>query len=285
MMVSYDSDRPDVFIKTIGPDEAKIMLQKNKANFRRLDEARIVRYAKEMSAGRWQFDGAPIRFDIGGMLIDGQHRLKAIIKSGVPVQLVVVVGLKADGSTVDRGKPRTVAQWLYHHGIKNANVVAAAARLCCAHNNGLWDRVAHGSGDVVDGEVIAFATSNREKLYSAVRMASTAKAVLTPSIGSCIAYMGAGDMMPESNDTVVWFFKALADGANIDQDDAVFHLRSKLLSQRPGSRISPSMTRWITTKAWNKTAMGETCTAAGLRIRSTGPSKDKAPDKILPATD
>lgn len=274
---------PSTDIVDVGPSYARQLLEQNTANFRKPDEARIVRYAKEMTSGRWQFDAAPIRFGSDGCLLDGQHRLKAIIRSGTVQKLLIISGLDADGSTLDRGKPRTIAQWLSHNGVKNANVMAAAARLCCAHNNGLWTRVAHGAGDVVDGEIIHFAEKNRDKLQDAVYVARWARSVLTPSIGATIAFFGSGEKMPQSNELVTWFFKRLSDGVDIGENDAVLHLRNKLTSQKPGSRISPSMIRWIATKAWNKTVDGEPCTGCGLRIRSVGPSKDKVPDKIFPA--
>ena len=61
-----------VDIRTITPQEAKEILEGQIKN-RKLSQQTILRYAKQMKAGRWKLNGETITFG-GGMLIDGQHR-------------------------------------------------------------------------------------------------------------------------------------------------------------------------------------------------------------------
>lgn len=55
----------------------------------RHNQTHVNRLAREIKAGRWQLTHQGIAFDSGGILIDGQHRLWAIIEAGTPVRLRV----------------------------------------------------------------------------------------------------------------------------------------------------------------------------------------------------
>ena len=80
-------------VETITPQLAEIYLGKNTHN-RNIRKPVVGKYANDMENGFWNFDGAPIRFADDGTLLDGQHRLHAIIKSNKAIDLLVVRGLK-----------------------------------------------------------------------------------------------------------------------------------------------------------------------------------------------
>lgn len=89
-------------------------------------EKRIQRYALDMAKGRWPFTGDPIRFSDGGHLIDGQHRLRAIVLSGITQICLVVEGLPLETiQTIDVGARRSFVNYLQMEKIPNARHVAA----------------------------------------------------------------------------------------------------------------------------------------------------------------
>ena len=88
----------------ITPNDAAAMLQKN-PNYRRINDKRVLSYALKMEQGFWQENGEPIQFDKSGNLLNGQHRLKAIIKSGKAQKMLVVRDVEAN--VFDVGKTRT----------------------------------------------------------------------------------------------------------------------------------------------------------------------------------
>ena len=51
----------------------------------------VEKFAAEMTAGRWRLTHQGIAFDTEGKLIDGRHRLLAVIRSGATVPMLVVV--------------------------------------------------------------------------------------------------------------------------------------------------------------------------------------------------
>lgn len=78
----------DVKVIRITPDIAEEFLGKNNDN-RKMRKLVVQTYAKDMSEGRWEFTHQGIAFDCNGNLIDGQHRLAAIIESGMPQNMIV----------------------------------------------------------------------------------------------------------------------------------------------------------------------------------------------------
>ena len=112
-------------IEQIGPDEARQYLQQN-LSVRLLGDGHVRDLAAQMTGGRWRCTGETLKFDGAGNLIDGQHRLHAVILSGMTVSFLVVRGVE-EGSfaVIDQGRKRYVRQFL---GGKYADQVATAAR-------------------------------------------------------------------------------------------------------------------------------------------------------------
>lgn len=103
-------------IETITPDMAARYLEHNLVN-RRINELKVNAYAHDMKNGAWQLNGEAIRFDSDGRLIDGQHRLKAIIKSGKQIPIVVMRDIANNVTIYDRGRPRNVTDSLIMGGL------------------------------------------------------------------------------------------------------------------------------------------------------------------------
>ena len=79
---------PTCQIMTVTPDLAEQWLKANTSNRKPRKDA-IRRYARDMAAGRWLFNPQPVSFGTDGTIIDGQHRLMAIVSSGATVTLTV----------------------------------------------------------------------------------------------------------------------------------------------------------------------------------------------------
>lgn len=125
--------------KSITPSYAKQILARGNPN-RKLSEARIKQYSRDMLNSQWALNHQGIAFDEEGSLIDGQHRLECVARTGCTVDMMVTTGLQKASrngillhvmDTVDRGRPRSVADQLYlRHGWENSQLVASAAKVC-----------------------------------------------------------------------------------------------------------------------------------------------------------
>lgn len=117
---------PVYSVEMIGPNEAVAYLGRNTDRNRRLRPHLVAVYAKDMSEGNWRLSNDAICFDRDGVLINGQHRLKAIVISGTSQQFFVIRGMDPLAfEYIDIGPSRTMADVLTIKGQKNANAVAA----------------------------------------------------------------------------------------------------------------------------------------------------------------
>lgn len=106
----FDWSTPRRATVTVTPALAKEWLSARNTNNRNKKPNYITTLSNAMKEGRWIYDGTPIKFDRNGVLSDGQHRLAAIVLSGVSVVLDVVFGLDPAARLVhDTGVPRSTA--------------------------------------------------------------------------------------------------------------------------------------------------------------------------------
>jgi hypothetical protein len=82
----------ELSIETITPKQAEKYLQFNTSN-RNLRKSLVSQYARDMANGKWRLTHQGVAFNCDGTLLDGQHRLKAIVESGVTVQMLVARGV------------------------------------------------------------------------------------------------------------------------------------------------------------------------------------------------
>ena len=85
----------DITVEIITPEQAQEYLDYN-AKHRPIKEKKVDEYMHEMVNGSWKLNGKTICFDWNGRLLNGQHRLTAVVRSRVPLTTVVVRGLSPD---------------------------------------------------------------------------------------------------------------------------------------------------------------------------------------------
>lgn len=110
------------------PEWASQILAKNTLN-RTSRPTLVAQIAADISAGRWQLTPQTCSIAIDGTLLDGQHRLMAIVKSGQAVPLMLAVNCPPEiFSAIDTGLSRTPGDLLKIEGAPNYNNVAALIR-------------------------------------------------------------------------------------------------------------------------------------------------------------
>ena len=103
---------------------------------RKLKDSTVASYANDMTNGDWLLSPQGIAFDDAGRLFDGQHRLRAVIRAGVAVNLLVLRGFPARQDkmatmdVIDCGVGRSMADRLklMNGEIGNPNLVCAVGR-------------------------------------------------------------------------------------------------------------------------------------------------------------
>jgi hypothetical protein len=115
----------------VSPELAVEMLKGNTNNYRSMSESTTVRYAKDLEFGLWTYTTATIAFTRNGVLVDGQHRLHAIVRSGVGAWMFVMRNLPEEfvyDPNQDKGKMRAASVYMTKCGYKNSINVAASIR-------------------------------------------------------------------------------------------------------------------------------------------------------------
>lgn len=105
----------------ITPQFAADLLTQRHPHQRPLKEHYVAALARSMTEGRWRWTGDPIRLDGDLRVIDGQHRLSAVVKSGITLKdvLVAVVTGKDVILSIDQNRPRTLGDMRATRGQSN----------------------------------------------------------------------------------------------------------------------------------------------------------------------
>ena len=111
----------------ITPQVATEMLMTSIKEQRKIKWSVVHAYARDMKAGLWRKNAEHIHFNSKGQLVNGQHRLQAIIESGVTVDLYVIYDVES--SLFDVGYKRTMGDQLRIDGKEIPVTASAAAKI------------------------------------------------------------------------------------------------------------------------------------------------------------
>lgn len=259
-------------IETITPAIAAEYL-KNNTNNRPLKNQWVTDIANMIRRGQWVLDGNPIRFSEDGVLLDGQHRLQAIIRAGIPVQTLVVRGLpKESFKNIDTGRGRSGGDILSIDGCANATAASSSilGYLNLQKNNAILygyrtnSQISNLRCGVSKGDIVAFYRENKELV---TRTAEDAKGFgrgyggvkLFPAsfYGAYILYLVL--KKGYDYDFVTNFFKQVITGRDVT-NGTIFLLRNAIINHNSGQRDKLLTARQrvvYLTKTWNAYVTGK----------------------------
>lgn len=118
-----------VRIMRVTPELAAEMLKKN-SNNRKLVRRHVELLVDVLDRREWYMNGETIVLSYDDVLLNGQHRLTAIVESGVSADCMVVYGIDPEAfKTIDGGRVRKVGDVLAMAGEENASKVAASVSM------------------------------------------------------------------------------------------------------------------------------------------------------------
>lgn len=210
----------------------------------------VERYAADMKAGRWRMNGQTISFLPDGRLVNGQHRLHAVILSGCTVAMSVAYNVSLDAlDSFDRGIVKTVADIYQMHGVSNQHLVAGAMAV-------IWrgrTKQMHTAHIPSSGESLALYNSGnvRERLSHSISIARKSSNFLATGLGAGVHFLCA-----EKDEALAdVFFTMLGSGERMGNGDPIYALRQRLLTFKGKDhrhmQIRPAMRVALTIKAWN----------------------------------
>jgi len=245
-----DDHGQDAGIITITPDEAReILEQAGGYNFRGLRAHHARQLAHEMKAGNWRVNGEAIKFDEKGVLIDGQHRLKACVLSGVPLVTWAIYGVPRDVE-MDMGVRRATHDLLKASGETDSRTLGSSLAALLMIESGM---ASIGKGSVsYSHQVLACLERHpgiREFVSRRDGFNIFDRPTMFPALWYCFASTDA--------DKAEVFMLQLRDGVNVQQGSAVLMLRNLLLKMRLSKRKLDQQTALgVCIKAWNLNLQG-----------------------------
>jgi|3_EtaG_2_1085321.scaffolds.fasta_scaffold30377_2 hypothetical protein len=243
----------------VTPKLAEKWLGKNTHN-RRVRARYVQDLARDMTAGKWVFNGDSIRFAKDGALMDGQHRLMAIVESGVTVKCHVVYGLDyAVMPSIDTGRVRTAADMFKLNGERHCNILSAATGIMfIVENHGmaaLGDKSSGGTRYELEGILNAFPEA-RDSLGQVVGPYASLKDLAPQSSWVALHYYLS---KKDPSDTEL-FFEQVATGDGVRSNEPIYHLRNRLINFKI-KRIKLTRKEFfgLAVKTWNYFRKGKIC--------------------------
>jgi hypothetical protein len=255
-------------LERITPETAAEMLKLNKNN-RPTSTTSVKFLAREIREGRWQVNGDTITF-AEDRLVDGQHRLMAVIESGIPISTFVVRGVPSESFlTKDSGRKRSAADALAINGVTWSKYVSAATKQ-------VW---LYSKTGKLDSTGLSPSTSILVEFYEqntgisrSTQLIGAKNKLVQNSLLIALHYL----FSQKDQDAADQFMNDLIMGANLDSSDSVFLLRNRLLENFSSTFKMPfySMGALII-KAWNMRRDGKT--VKRLTFKSTGEGAEDYP--------
>lgn len=240
--------------KDVTPKMAARYLSNNPNN-RTARKHYAARLAADMSANAWIENGDVLRFNCDGALMDGQHRLMAIVLSGKTIRMALVSGLKESAmKTIDSGPGRTGADYLKVMGENNCNHLHAALTLLWK-----WRHKTLATNDSGDRPTVTQVEKYLRRNKGIVESVSACNTISMRGfgVGSFLMFLHYVTCQ-EHHNKANSFMDGLEGGIGLTKDSAVYHLREILLRDRGAIRpMTPKHKKALVIKAWNKHLAGE----------------------------
>lgn len=218
---------------------------------RRLRMGHVKKLARIMEQGEWQdMNGDTIVIDSDGFLIDGNHRLKAVIlsKSCIVTLLVTGVTPKAFFSIDQQGKPRGTADILRIEGHTNCAVKAAATKCLYIYKCGLTPPKANSNQTPTVKQVAKLHNLNADAMELSAKCGIKAKKIIAAGLGTFLHFIFAEKNRSKAD----IFFTRLASGANICPGSPIQFLRDRLIFDKSSTKkLYPTEKLALAIIAWN----------------------------------
>ena len=247
----------------VTPELAAEWLKEN-INNRKIRLDHVKKIAADIKAGKWILTGDAIRFS-DSRLIDGQHRLLAIVQSGTTVETVVMFGVPDSAfDRIDQNKTRSASDILISHGISNPTECASVYKMVKAYEKGgasltLQKHDAPSHSDVVENlkehhrDAAKFGKQNR------------INGALPPSI------IGTSWFICSSLDsyaaTEFWSTVGTGQRSEILVTNNALQLRDRLLTHAAASKrmLKEHIFTWCV-RAWNAERIGQNAGKSGFKF-------------------
>lgn len=240
-------------LEVISPEQAQRYVDEQAPN-RRLRQAHIDQMARDMEHGRWRTNGETVKFYEDGRLADGQNRMLACVKAGVPFATWVVRGLtEPDRDAVDKNIARSLADTLTLRGASNSGTLASAI--------GWYTRLVKATGGVLPARTNYPTEAEADALMGSTMIRESTERVATAhqkaglKVGRPGLFAALHCLFTERyGDVADTFFDQVILGAGLVVDSPAFMLRARVGA---GQKYTSTELAAMTIKAFTAMRTGQ----------------------------
>lgn len=228
-----EAGEPHAILDTlITPELAALCLTYNESGKtnRKMSRGGVASAAAALRENRWENTGEPVIFSDAQMMNDGQHRLRAIVETGIPAVMDLRFGVvrRAFAATNSGGK-RTGGDALTVLGAANTTQAASVARLVIAYESDRSNMI-NAAKQRRSNDAIVRAVERWPDIPEAMRYTAELQRGLKNAAVQCLAFFA----LRTGNDASVRdFFKIMETGEG-RASDPPHRLRETMLRHRGG---------------------------------------------------
>ena len=249
---------------TITPKYAEELLKMN-TNNRRVRQQKVDSLADSMRKGEWELSNDAITISEGNVLLNGQHRLLAVIQSGCTCPFILFTGAPDSSFDImDTPTVRSVADVIQRKG--GTNTTRASAVVSKVVNwdvdfENRWDTVYRfdRKSKATRKELIEYYENHRQQVDMWLAHAESVIKKGTPLVQiTTLAAFGVflNVTMRHSEEKIVAFFKELIiDG--VTKNSTILYARKRLMRHKMKTEVLPSNddVRYMV-RSWNDYVLG-----------------------------
>jgi hypothetical protein len=192
----------------------------------------------------------------GDVLIDGQHRMAAVIAADVTVEFIVCWGVKLDDQQViDTGRGRNLGDTLGMRGESNVTTLAAAIGWHWRRERGR--QTSNLAPTIAEGLRLLQSDPGLRESVSPTR-AACRNLRIPAGLGCCLHY----EMSSLDSASADEFWATLATGLELHERHPIYVLRTRLEKNASSTitKLDKSLIHALIIKAWNSYLRGDEIT-------------------------
>ena len=256
--MSGNNQKLEFMVEEITPAQAEAYLAINMESNRHLSDHRVASIAAAIRRGEWKLNGQAIQFSSSGALVDGQHRLAAIVRSGRSVPCAVVRGVAPSAiSTLDCGRSRSLSDVLALDGYRNCHSLAATLTLIHSWESGTLSVVGGGRARRTPAEILSVARRHPE-VEEHIGALYFHPNILRP-FRRAYAVFARWAMFQANATQARRFWQVIESGVADEKYPIALRVRERILRECMGTRnfVRDGTLLALMIKAWNATMLGE----------------------------
>lgn len=244
---------PKSAFELVTPEKAKAWLRSNKNN-RPLNGRHLLYLVAEIQRNNFHTNGDSIKISTTGELLDGQHRLQAIVDTKASLHMFVVRGLdKKSFKYMDIGKNRTAGDILAIENVENPQNLSSMAKFILSFDAGKYGQAAGGTSKMIsritNSDISKFVSKNLDALQESRNVGYHKENKLFHKA----TLSGLHFIFTRLNiNTAKDFCQKCIEGDSLSKDSPIYMLRTRMLADIQSRRkMGPTERIALICKAWN----------------------------------